>query len=122
MLIQKTQLILSLIIFATLGCVNSEVEIPVLKLVKMKYNDVNPSSKPEVLMRQFEYTSSASPAELLKFYEDSIYTESCPYNEMADNYMCELAMQGKISSGHIFIPAQSKGSTNVILADYFFYK
>ena len=95
-------------------------EIPILSLVKMNYNDVDPSSDPEVMMRQFEYISSASPEELLKFYRASEYIKSCDYNDMADNYICQLTKHGKVSSGYVFIPSKSKQGHVKILADYFF--
>ena len=106
----------SLFVFA-----DENLEIPVLKLVKMNFNELDPSSDPEVMMRQFEYTSSASPEELLQFYRDSEHTQSCDYNDMADNYMCKLAKHGKVSSGYVFIPSESKNGVTVILADYFLY-
>lgn len=119
---KKFLLLMILLVTTPVTLAEFEVEIPLLKLVEMKYNDVDPSSNPDVMWRQFEYTSSASPKELLKFYEDNKFTESCPYNDMADNYMCKLAEQGRISTGHVFIPSKSKGDITVILADYFFMK
>jgi hypothetical protein len=73
------------------------------------------------MMRQFEYTSSASPEELLQFYRSSEHTQSCDYNDMADNYMCKLAKHGKVFSGYVFIPSESKNGVTVIMADYFLY-
>ena len=96
------------------------LEIPVFSLVKMNFNDLDPSSDPEVMMRQFEYISSASPEDLLKFYRASAHIQVCDYNDMADNYMCQLTKHGKVSSGYVFIPSKSKHGETVILADYFF--
>ena len=104
----------SLFVFA-----DENLEIPVLKQVKMNFNELDPSSDPEVMMRQFEYTSSASPEELLQFYRSSEHTQSCDYNDMADNHICKLTKHGKVSSGYVFIPSESKNGETVILADYF---
>ena len=116
-----TKLLLSLLLSLTLFSVfaDENLEIPVLKLLKMNFNELDPSSDPEVMMRQFEYTSSASPEELLQFYRSSEHTQSCNYNDMADNHICKLTKQGKVSSGYVFIPSESKNGVTVILADYF---
>ncbi|MCX7552263.1 hypothetical protein OS175_00105 [Marinicella sp. S1101] len=98
-----------------------DLEIPLYQMLKMNFNEADPSSNPEVMMRQFEYISSASLADILAFYRDSDHTQSCEYNDMADNYICRLAKHKKVSSGYVFIPAQSKGGEVTVLADYFFY-
>lgn len=118
----KCLLALILISIFNVSAAKNVLEIPVHQMVKMNFNDADSSSKPEVMWRQFEYTSSATPEELLKFYRASKHVKSCDYNDMADNYMCKLAKHNEVSSGYVFIPSQSKNGEVVILADYFFIK
>lgn len=100
----------------------SGVELPVLQLRKMNFNDSDPSSNPDLMMRQFEYASNASPQELLTFYKESPHVKSCSYNDNADNHWCKLDKHGKIHSGSVFIPTKARGGLVEVFVDYFYNK
>ena len=119
---RKTKISLLLIhsLFVSIALAESDVEIPVHQLVSVKYNDTMKSSNPEVMMRQFEYMSSATPDALLRFYRDSAFVESCEKNDMADNYMCVLAEHGKVHTGHVFISTKTTDDQTEVFADYFY--
>lgn len=106
--------------FVSIAQAESDVEIPVHHLVSVKYNDAMQSSDPEVMMRQFEYMSSATPDALLQFYRNSAFVESCEKNDMADNFMCALAEHGKVRTGHVFISTKTTGDQTEVFADYFY--
>lgn len=120
MVLNKQLFTLLLAVVSLSTCTAQSLEIPVFSLVKINFNEVDPSSDPEVMMRQFEYTSSASAEVLLKLYRSSEHIKSCEYNDLADNYMCQLVKLGKVFSGHVFIPSNSNHGEVVIFADYFY--
>ncbi len=119
---KKIMLIGALITASVVVYGNSDVEIPLYKLQKMNYNDSDKSSKPELLMRQFEYKSTASTKELIEFYNESSHIKSCEYNELADNHRCHLSKHGKVSSGSIFISSKPRNGLTAVFADYFYFK
>ena len=115
-----TSLFLIYSMFVSIALAESDVEIPVHQLVSVKYNDTMQSSDPEVMMRQFEYMSSATPDALLQFYRDSAFVKSCEKNDMADNFMCALAEHGKVHTGHVFISTKTVDDQTAVFADYFY--